>query len=276
MNKQGKRVTNKTTQIRVFADSSELIPAVAHHIGDCAHSAVAARGTFRIGLSGGSTPLGLYAWLAKGKLPDFPWKRCEAWLVDERFVPPDHPDHNGATIANILCEPIGLLPHAALNGVDTSTSKLWPVAASGEPFGQGPEGRFLAANSAATQYEAKLDNAFEAATNELGTPVFDLILLGMGPDGHTASLFPGTGAQDVVGQRVIAVRPLGAAHDRITLSLPVLLAARNIAFVVTGANKRPMLARALTGIDSDIPASLIRPSHGQLSWFLDNAAAPQS
>lgn len=233
------------TALLPFADQAAAEDWLAGELLRLARSAVAERGVFTMALSGGSTPLPFYRRLAA--TADFPWEACRVWLVDERFVPAGHPDHNGTAVAAALAS--GGRRPAGLRLVDTAA----------------PD-----AEAAAADYAAALDAdpALRAAGGRW--PTFDFVLLGMGADGHTASLFPGTGAAAAADRSALAVSPPVAPHRRVSLSLPVLDAARFAAALVFGAAKRDALARALAGPDPELPASLLS---GQRVLFLADPAA---
>jgi len=188
---------------------------------------------------------------------DFPWSQTDAWMVDERFVPDGHADHNGSAIRAIL----GSKPNS-LHLIDTAQATAVMAAE-----------RYAADLAAVPAAAANTGNL--AALPAAGAwPAFDFMLLGMGADGHTASLFPGTGAVDVVDRAALAVTPLTAPHQRISLSLPVLNAAGCVVFLVTGAAKREMLARVLSGKNRELPASLVDPVRGRGLFLGDTQSFP--
>ncbi len=207
--------------------------------------AIARRSRFRVAFAGGSTPRALYRAIA---LPEESWQYVEAYLGDERAVPPDHPDSNWGMLEREL---IGAMPV--------------PPAQRHRPRG---EARDLAA--AAAEYEAVLRATLPCG--EDGAPVLDLVLLGMGADGHTASLFPGTAALSVEDRWFTAnhVPALGAA--RLTLTYPALRAARAVWVLVTGAAKAEMLARVLGAGEPGLPASRLAP-WPHVRWVVDREVA---
>ena len=183
-----------------------------------------------IALAGGSTPKALYELLATRP---YPWAETEVFFGDERCVPPDHPDSN-FNMANV----------ALLSKVDARVYRM-----RGETCG-------------AAEYEAELARVFGP-----GPPVFDLVLLGLGPDGHTASLFPGDQA---LGERVrYVVNVERPDHPRLTLTLPVLSAATEVIFLVSGASKAERLQELMS--DADIPAAMVHAQH--VTVIADPAAA---
>ncbi len=210
--------------------------------------ALAAPGRFAWCLSGGSTPKTTYALLASDEFRDrFPWERTHLFFGDERFVPPDHPDSNYrmARLAMIDHVPI---PPAQVHAWHTT--------------GEDPE-------HAALHYADTLKRFYGTDTLDPARPLFDVMFLGLGEDGHTASLFPGVAALNERSAWTAAV--IGAKPEpRLTLSYPVLDSTAAAAFLVSGAGKRDILARALAG-DATLPACGVHPV-GELHWFADKAA----
>lgn len=240
-------------QVRVFSDVDTLNAAAARHWVDCAADAIAQRGAFHVALSGGSTPRRLYALLASEPWRDhLDWSHTHIWFGDERAVAPDHPDSN----YRMACE--ALLDHVPL-----------PVSQVHRIEGELPD-----ATEAAQRYAAALEDTLPRASE--GAPQFDLMLLGMGPDGHTASLFPGSGLPEVRDRPVAAAYVEQAGMWRISLTLPVINAAHQVLLLVAGADKASMLARVLgqAPATEPLPVELIAPQ-GDTQWFLDGAAARQ-
>jgi len=233
---------------RIFHDADALARGVADWI--CA-LAQASAGAFAVCLSGGSTPRRLYQVLAERTVaPRFPWSRARWFWGDERFVPHDHPESN-----------YGMAREALFSRVPVPAENIHPVPTDGIS----PEG-------AATRYEATLKRCYGAEALERGRPLFDLTLLGIGEDGHTASLFPGAPALEEKSRWVRAV--VGARPEpRITLTLPALASSRDLAFLATGSEKREVLARVQAG-DRALPAARVR-ALGRLHWFTDRSATPQ-
>jgi 6-phosphogluconolactonase len=210
--------------------------------------ALATEGTFSLCLSGGSTPKALYARLAQAPYRDlFPWDRTHLFWGDERFVPPDDPLSNYAMVRQTL------LAHAPI-----PADNIHPVPTQG-----------LAPHEAASAYEHALKDFYGADRLDPDRPLFDVNLLGLGEDGHTASLFPGTA---VLGERDRwAAAVVGAkAEARITLTYPALESSRHAAFLVTGGDKARVLQLLLQGVDS-LPAVHLHPV-GELWVFSDEAA----
>ena len=202
-----------------------------------------AKWPYRIVLSGGSTPRATYQRLAERK--DLDWSCAELFFGDERFVPPDHPDSNYRMVRESL-----------LVGGTVMPRKLLAIPTDGTP------------QSAADRYDEILRQQYGAGSLEPGVPLFHLTLLGLGDDGHTASLLPG---QPVLKERTrwAAVVPEGRENQRITLTYPALNSSALILFLVSGAAKRDALAQARGGA---LPAGALRPQ-GEVLWLVDEAAA---
>jgi 6-phosphogluconolactonase len=241
-------------EVVVLPDPAALAQEAARRFVEAACQAIVERGHFTVALAGGSTPTGLYRLLAQCPYRDqIEWYRTFTYFGDERCVPPDHPDSNY---------------HAAREALLASGSI--PAANVFRMAGE------LGPDAAARAYAAILRRNFDLTGP--ARPCFDLILLGMGDDGHTASLFPGMPAlmerrRPVVGSEVPGyVRP---AVSRVTLTLPAINAARQVLFLVAGASKAAALAAVLTGHEpaDPLPARRVRPAVGGLTWLLDQAAA---
>ena len=200
---------------------------------------------FRIALAGGSTPRRLYEILTTEEFRSrIPWKHIHLFWGDERMVPRDHPQSNFRMVYE------SLLKHVPL-----PSQNIHPVQSQSSP------------EEAAASYEKELREHF----GRLGTPSFNLILLGLGADGHTASLFPGAVALAQKQRLVVAHRSGVRGADRVTLTLPVLNNARRVFFLVSGENKASALKVALTGAGS-LPAQQVSPRKGKLVWLVDAAA----
>jgi 6-phosphogluconolactonase len=213
-----------------------------------ANRSVAADGRFAVALSGGSTPKSLYSLLASAEFqPQIPWTRCHFFWGDERPVPPDHPESNYRMAFESL-----------LSRVPVPRENIHRIEAELEP------------EIAAARYEREIREFFRLSGAEL--PRFDLILLGLGDDGHTASLFPGNRALAETGRLVVAAYVEKLRTYRITLTLPVLNRAANIFFLVAGESKAAALRDVLQR-SNNLPARQVAPVDGRLLWFLDEAAA---
>jgi 6-phosphogluconolactonase len=235
-----------STQSRTFESAETLAQGVAEWL--CGLAQASGR-EFAVCLSGGSTPRRLYERLAMPAIASrFPWRRAHWFWGDERFVPHDHPDSNYRMAYDALLSRVPI-PDGNIHAVPTE--------------GLSPE-------QAADAYEAILKRFHGADTLSPDRPLFDVTLLGIGEDGHTASLFPGQPALQE--NRRWAVAVIGAKSEpRITLTYPVLDSSRDVAFLATGAGKRAAVAGAKAG-DGEIPAAMVRPV-GRLHWFTDRAAA---
>jgi 6-phosphogluconolactonase len=231
--------------IKVFADEEELARAAAALVAEKARDAVVARGRCCIALAGGSTPRRTYELLA---LPPhrarIPWERLHVFWGDERCVPPTDPRSNAR-----------MAREALLDHVPLPAAQLHPIDCAGSP------------DAAALEYDTLLGNFF--ADQEAS---FDLVLLGLGADGHTASLFPGSAVVEERERRAAAVYAEQDALWRVTLTLPLLNRARTIMFLVSGAGKAPMVREVIEGT-AEVPARLVRPVSGEPIWLVDREAA---
>jgi 6-phosphogluconolactonase len=218
---------------------------VAEQFVRLTNEAIQERGRCAVALAGGSTPRGVYRLLADEPFRSrVPWDRIECFWGDERHVPPDHPDSNYRMAADTL-----------LSKVPVSPRNIHRMP-----------GETRDAAQAAREYEEELRASFH------GMPRFDLILLGLGADGHTASLFPGTPALAEHGRWCVATWVSRLSAYRLTLTFPVLNATRVVAFVVSGAEKAGIVRAVLRGA-GDLPARRVQPMDGELWWMLDRAAA---
>lgn len=217
--------------------------------------AIERRGAFHLALSGGSTPKALYQRLAAPPyVGQIDWQRVHLWWSDERAVPRDHPDSNYKLAYDALIAHVPIPPE----NVHRAQTELGPAGA-------------------AERYEAEIRSAI-AAVAAPSLPTFDLILLGMGDDGHTASLFPHTPALAEQARLVVSqVVPQASIPARITFTAPLINAADVVCFLVSGAGKAETLRRVLLGEHQPqaLPAQLIAPTRGKLFWMADAAAASQ-
>ncbi|HLJ69487.1 MAG TPA: 6-phosphogluconolactonase [Chloroflexota bacterium] len=238
-----------SADIRVFPSSDALSDAAAAFFAETAAQAVDSHGVFRVALSGGSTPKGMYELLASSDFEaTVPWERTQVFFSDERFVPPDSSESNYHLAESTL-----------LSHVPVRDRFVHRVATEGLP----PE-------EAASLYEQGIRRVFESADDEI--PRFDLILLGLGPDGHTASLFPGTSALGVTNQLVVANFVPKLDAWRVTFTYPLINAGRAVAFLVQGPDKAEPLRGVREG-DESLPASGVQLADGRLIRFVDEAAA---
>jgi 6-phosphogluconolactonase len=240
-------------EVRRLTTPQDLFRAAADEVIRAATDAVARRGRFTIALSGGSTPKNLYTLIAANASSTLPWDRMFFFWGDERHVPPGDPESN-----------YRMAEEAFLSKVPIPPANIFPIHA------QNPD-----ASAAAEDYEQTLRKFFALAPGEY--PHFDLILLGMGPDGHTASLFPETAALEEKSRLVVANWVEKLKTKRITFTLPVLNAARCVAFLVSGTEKAAVLHEVLEGNApaEKYPSKLVQPSEGKLIWFVDRAAASE-
>ena len=242
-------------EIQVFSNLENLFRVAANDFIARAVAAVNARGVFHVALSGGSTPKGLFTLLVSdGALRQkIAWDKIHFWWSDERHVPPDHSDSN-FKMAN----------EALLSRVEIPPQHVHRVRA------ENPD-----ASLSAHEYENELRAVFQMSAPAF--PQFDLILLGMGNDGHTASLFPGTRALNET-ERLVVANWVGKFFTwRITFTAPFINAARGVMFLVAGEDKALPLKGVLEGPHepAQLPAQLIQPMNGNLLWLLDEKAASQ-
>ncbi len=240
-------------ELRKLTTPQDLFQAAAEEILRAAADAIAQRGRFTIALSGGSTPRNLYTLIAANASASQPWDQMFFFWGDERHVPLNDPDSNYRMAKETLLSKVPIPP-----------ANIFPVPA------ENPD-----AAAAAQAYEETLRKFFALAPGDF--PRFDLILLGMGPDGHMASLFPETAALQEKSRLVVANWVEKLNNSRITFTLPVLNAARCVAFLVSGADKAAVLHEVLEGKapGEKYPSKLVRPSAGKLIWFVDRAAASE-
>jgi 6-phosphogluconolactonase len=247
----------KTTQVeyRVYEGADALSRAAAEHFLEAAQAAVAARGKARIAISGGSTPKRTFELLANPAerfLKAMPWEQIEIYWVDERCVPPDDKDSNYRMTREALLEKVPLKPE-----------HVFRMEGELEP------------EQAAARYETTIRSQFRLEGAEV--PSFDLLALGMGDDGHTASLFPHTAAIHELGRVVVANHVPQKDTWRVTLTWPVIIEAREVFFLIGGKDKAVPLHGVLQGpYDPEtLPSQLIQPKNGRLLMLLDRDAAAQ-
>jgi 6-phosphogluconolactonase len=235
--------------LRVFPGPGELARAAAAELLRRGRQAVRERGAFDVALAGGSTPLALYETLASGSAARSGlWRHVHVFWGDERVVPPEDADSN-----------YGAAWKAGLRRLRLSADHVHRV-----------RGETADARHAAVLYENELRSRFPGAA----WPRFDLVLLGLGPDGHTASLFPGTDALEEKERWTAATEGGDPPRPRVTLTLPVLNSAAAVLFQVAGSAKAPALASFLSSDPQEIlPAHRVRPPRGALMVFADQAAA---
>lgn len=236
-------------QMAIKSDPQELSHAAATLFAASAGHAVARRGFFTVALSGGSTPRGTHRLLAEEPyVSNIPWNKTHIFWVDERCVPVENPDSNyGAAREDFIAR----TPIVGTN--------VHPMPVHMDP------------REGAAHYQLEITRIFKTGPNEI--PVFDLILLGIGTDGHTASLFPGTPALQTQ-KKLITVVKGGTPHvNRLTMTYPILNQARQVVFLVTGKSKAIVVQALIEKKRQDLPAQGIQPRAGKLTWLLDRQAA---
>ena len=242
---------SSTHSIEVVATPGDLFRAAAEEFIRAARTAIGAQGRFAVALSGGSTPKNLYSLLAAG-YTDFAWNRVFFFFGDERHVPPTHAESNYRMVNEALFSKVAVPP-----------GNVFRVPA------ENPD-----ADAVAAAYEGQLRKFFEIKAGEF--PRFDLILLGMGPDGHTASLFPESAALAEQTRLVVANWVAKFNTHRITFTFPVLNHAAEVIFLVSGAEKASIVHQVLEGRNTpSLPAQQVQPTNGKLLWMLDEPAASQ-
>jgi 6-phosphogluconolactonase len=236
-------------EIRILNSLADLSQAAAPEFVALAVEAVRNKGRFCVALCGGSTPRGLYTLLADQPQHSLPWEKIFFFWGDERHVPPDHPDSN-----------YRMAFEALLSKISIPSENVFRVQAEEKD-----------ADNAARKYEQTLTPFFQLQPGEF--PRFDLILLGMGPDGHTASLFPGTRALHEKTRLVVANWVDKLNVYRITMTLPVLNNSAYVLFLVSGRDKAKVLRDVLESQTEEMPASLVHPTNGRLVWMVDREAS---
>jgi 6-phosphogluconolactonase len=239
--------------LRRLTTPQDLFQAAAEEVIRVAKDAIAQRGRFTLALSGGSTPKSLYTLIAANASSSLPWDRIFFFWGDERHVPPTDAQSN-----------YRMAKETILSKVPVPPGNIFPVPTENSD-----------ASAVAAAYEQTLQKFFDVAPGKF--PRFDLVLLGMGPDGHTASLFPETAALHEQSRLVVANWVEKLNTSRITFTLPVLNAAREVVFLVSGADKASVLHEVLEGSapGEKYPSKLVRPNDGKLVWFVDRAAASE-
>ncbi|MBZ5491520.1 MAG: 6-phosphogluconolactonase [Acidobacteriia bacterium] len=233
-------------EIKIAPDAVTLAREAAQEFHRAAEAAVQERGRFSVALSGGNTPRAVYSLLAS-EHKQLPWDHIHIFFGDERHVPPDHPDSNFRMASESL-----------LSKVPIPEKNVHRIHAE------------LDAEAAAAEYEHQLINFFHLGNHDW--PGFDLIFLGIGEDGHTASLFPGSKALSKASRRVTANWVEKFKTFRITLTFPVLNNAAEVVFLVSGAGKAQILSQVLRPGTSEFPAQSIHPENGRLLWLIDQDA----
>jgi 6-phosphogluconolactonase len=238
--------------LQIVADADELAWNAAEVLRTHSQEAILAKGVFTIALSGGSTPKRLYKLLADPNQPfrdQFPWDQTHFFWTDERHVPPDHAESNYRMVLEAM------LAHAPV-----------PEANVHRMFSERVD-----ADDTAFEYESQLRNFFNITNGEF--PRFDFVLLGLGADGHTASIFPGSEVLQEKRRLIAAPFVEKLNTHRLTMTLPVLNSAASIIFLVTGEEKSEILRDVLQVTPPQFPAQAIKPTKGELTWLVDSDAA---
>jgi 6-phosphogluconolactonase len=238
--------------IRILTDLDAIGRRAAQEFVQSATSAVSEKGSFAVALAGGSTPKALYSLLANDAAlrAQLPWDKMCLYFGDERSVGPDHPDSNFRMATETMLSKVPLTPEQVFR----------------------IKGEYKDTERAAQEYEQALRASFKLADGQF--PRFDLVLLGMGNEGHTLSLFPGTKALHET-KRIVVRNWIGKLYtERITLTAPAVNQAAQIVFMVTGADKALALKGVLEGPyePEQLPAQMIQPHSGKLQWLVDTAA----
>lgn len=235
-------------EIRIFLSQQELFRGAAETFSRLANEAVQARGKFNLALSGGNTPRGLHHELVAKCADKIHWEKVFFFWGDERHVPPDFPESNFRMARETLLSKLAIPP-----------DHVFRIA------GELPD-----AEQAALLYEDTLRDQFHLAAGEF--PRFDLMLQGIGGDGHTASLFPGTKALEEKTRFVVGNWVEQHSTWRITVTYPVINHAAHVMFLVDGASKAEIVKKALQDSSANLPCQKVQPASGNLMWYLDAAA----
>jgi 6-phosphogluconolactonase len=233
-------------EVKIVPDNATLARVAAQEFHRLAEAGIQQSGRFSVALSGGNTPRAVYSLLAD-EHKGLSWDRIHVFFGDERQVPPDHPDSNFRMASESL-----------LSKVPIPRENVHRIRAELEP------------EAAAKDYDEQLAKYFHLGDH--GWPRFDLIFLGLGDDGHTASLFPGTNALSDVSSRVAANWVEKLKTFRITLTFPVLNHAAQVIFLVSGESKAQILSAVLSPGDRKYPAQWVQPENGRWLWLADQAA----
>lgn len=233
--------------LRVLKTTDEVLQAAAQYFVTIANEAILKQNRFTVALSGGSSPKGLFELLSSQFHSQIEWDKACFFFGDERYVPADHPDSNALMAKKTLFDPLHIKP----DHIFTVNTSLDPKVA-------------------AKDYQAAINNYFDG-----GSPNFDLILLGLGDNAHTASLFPHTPVIHVDEPGVREVFLEDKKVYRITFTAPLINMSKHIAFLLFGGTKADAVHHVLEGEKNydEYPAQLIKPENGDLVWFMDEAAA---
>lgn len=238
-------------QVRVFPSEEEFFRGAAETFCKIGSDAIRERGRYTVALSGGSTPRTLHQQLASSFSRSLPWDKVFFFWGDERHVPPDFPESNFRMAKETLLSKLPI--------PDQNIFRM--------------RGELPDANEAAAQYEEVLRDFFKPAAEQF--PRLDLILLGIGPEGHTASLFPETRALEETLRSVVGNWVAVHSTWRITLTYPTLNGAANVIFLANGRSKADIVRHALRDPDASLPCQGVEPTNGELMWYLDKHAAAE-
>lgn len=233
--------------LQISRTTKEVLTAAAEYFVELSKEAISKQGRFTVALSGGSSPKGLFELLASEYQTKVEWTKTYFFFGDERYVPSDHPESNALMAKKALFEPLNI-----------DARQVFAVNTALEP------------TAAAEAYKKTIESHFAP-----GSPIFDLVLLGLGDDAHTASLFPYTNVINVKEAGVKEVFVEDKKVYRITFTAPLINMASHIAFLVFGGSKAPAVQQVLEG-DKDYnqyPAQVVSPVNGDVRWFVDEAAA---
>jgi 6-phosphogluconolactonase len=237
-------------EILIERDLEAISAKAARFFMTLAEKRIRESGSFVIALSGGSTPIRFYKSLASALYRrTIAWSKVHIFWVDERYVASDHPDSNFRLIHDNLLQDI-MLPRANMHPINTDCSSP---------------------SACAKNYEAEIREFFNIGEKGM-IPRFDLVMLGIGEDGHIASLFPGSRALSDRKRLAVAVRSRTRQHNRITLTIPVLNNAAHIVFLCSGEAKAPILEKVVIKRKKNLPASLVCPDHGKCLFLIDRDA----
>lgn len=236
-------------RVTVLEDPTDLARKGADFVARSAAASAARDQSFTLAISGGSTPRPMHRMFAQEPYRSLiEWNRVRLFWVDERCVPPDDPESN-----------FGAARKDFLDHLPIPAGQVHPM-----PWGLEPE-------VGASAYEKEIRRAF--ALDKAGYPSLDTVVLGMGQDGHVASLFPGSESLNERDRLVLDVRGGVPEVNRLTLTLPVLNRAKEILFMVSGERKAPVVKALLEDDDADLPAQRVQPLEGRVTWLLDKGAA---
>jgi 6-phosphogluconolactonase len=246
---EGSREKNRK-EVIIFKTIDDMADFVVDQWKTISEKAIKNKKLFCVALSGGKTPVFLYKKLSHKKT--LPWDKTHIFIVDERFVPYENEENNFHMINDALLSHVSI-PKENVHAIATEE---------------------YTSQAAAEKYEMELLSFFK---NNTAPPQFDLILLGIGEDGHTASLFPGTPAVKEKKRFAVAAAPLDKIkNERITITLPVINNAENVMFLVTGGNKAKIVKEVIEGKNNLLPAAIVEPKNGRLFFLLDERAGSLS